>query len=296
MPIFVGQNENFMKKILAILTLVSIVATGVSQEIKQSGLYNKRGKAVVLDKEPVKLNVTLRVVTEEFTPGIYARFAQKLLGQRANLANRLDISIIDGRVATGIVSKPLPTLEVEPYVVPLPVNVIAGKAKEIEAQAAATAEMIFSLRRHRMELISGEAGENVFGAGLKAALDEIARIERECLEMFYGKTTKTEQVYTFNIDVTPEKSEYMVCRFNKEKGIVDESDLSGLPVVIKIEAVQNKDFAEFQPVDPKDVKVSAEYFVVPRLICSLIVETTLLDTISFVSPIYATGVVAPRTK
>jgi hypothetical protein len=35
-----------------------------------------------------------------------------------------------------------------------------------EEQAAATAEMIFSLRKHRLDLITGEAGENVFGGGL----------------------------------------------------------------------------------------------------------------------------------
>ena len=51
-------------------------------------------------------------------------------------------------------------------------NVFGAGLKDALAalDAAEAAEAIFSLRKHRIELITGEAGENVFGAGLAAAL------------------------------------------------------------------------------------------------------------------------------
>ena len=56
--------------------------------------------------------------------------------------------------------------------------------KEREDAAQQAAQMIFSIRKHRMELITGEAGENVFGGGLKDALDALDEKEQELLELF----------------------------------------------------------------------------------------------------------------
>lgn len=65
------------------------------------------------------------------------------------------------------------------------------------AQDAANA--IFSLRRHRIDLVTGEAGENVFGAGLKAALEEIDRLEQEYLSLFLGKQFRQRIVREFSV-------------------------------------------------------------------------------------------------
>ena len=69
-----------MKKIFAILALIGIATVGVAQNIK-AGLYDKQGNAVVVEAEPITVNVTLRVATEQFKPGVYARYAQKYLGK-----------------------------------------------------------------------------------------------------------------------------------------------------------------------------------------------------------------------
>lgn len=283
-----------MKRFFAILALVAFTATSNAQTIK-AGLYDSKGVAVVAETEPVVVNVTLRVTTEQFTPGIYARYAQKYLGKRATLSEYSSIELIDGRLALGTAEKVAPKVAQEPYALPLSTNRLNATAQTTEEQAAATAELLFSLRKHRLDLITGEAGENVFGAGLKAALDEIARMEREYLDMFYGSKSVSEQLYTFNVTITPDKNEYMVCRFSDKVGIVPADDLSGRPIVVKVETAKHKEYAELKPLGPKD-KVSADYLIVPQSKCSLIGEATLMDELDFASPLYGKSVTALPIK
>ena len=283
-----------MKKIFAILALVGIATVGVAQNIK-AGLYYKGGEAVVTEIEPIMVNVTLRVATEHFTPGVYARYAQKYLGKRATLSEYSSIELLDGCLALGLAAKVAPQVAEVPYSLPLPLNRMSATAQTTEEQAAATAELIFSLRKHRLDLITGEAGENVFGAGLKAALDEIARMEKECLDMFYGSNTTTEEIHTFNIIISPDKTEYLVCRFSDKVGVVPADDLSGMPIVLKVETAPHKEYSQLQPLGPKD-KVSAEYIIVPQSKCSLIGEATLMDTLEFASTQYGKTVTALPIK
>ena len=273
-----------MKKIFAILALMSIATVGVAQNIK-AGLYLKGGEAVITEAEPIVVNVTLRVATEQFKPGVYARYAQKYLGKRATLSEYSSIELLDGRLALGLAEVTAPKVEQESYTLPLPLNKVSATVQTTEEQAAATADMIFSLRKHRLDLITGEAGENVFGAGLKAALDEIARMEKECLDMFYGSKTITEQTHTFNITILPDKKEYLVCRFSDKDGVVEADDLSGKPIVVKFDTAPNKEYAELKPLGPKD-KVSAEYIIVPQSKCSLIIGAELKGVVEFASPLY----------
>ena len=284
-----------MKKIFAILVLVGIATTAVAQDITKAGLYDKQGNVVVAEVQPTVVSVTLRVAMEYFTPGVYARYAQKYLGKRATLSEYYSIDLIDGRLTLGVAEKIAPKVEQEQYVLPLPLNKVSATVQTTEEQAAATAEMIFSLRKHRLDLITGEAGENVFGAGLKAALDEIARIEKECLDMFYGSKVVAEKSYTFNMTITPDNNYYTICRFSDEAGIIPVDDLSGRPIALRIETAPHKEYPQLQPLGPKD-KVSADYVIVPQSKCSLVGESKLLDAITFASPLYGKSVTALPIK
>ena len=285
-----------MKKIFAILALIGIATTGVAQNITKAGLYDKKGAAVVTEAEPVVVNVTLRVATEHFTPGVYARYAQKYLGKRATLSEYSSLDLVDAKLALGEAEQVAPKVEQEAYTLPLPLNRMSATAQTNEEQAEATANMIFSLRKHRLDLITGEAGENVFGAGLKAALDEIARMEKECLDMFYGAKSTTEKSYTFNVTITPDKNEYMVCRFSDDAGVVGAEDLSGKPIVLKVETAPHKEYGDLlRPLGPKD-KVSADYLVVPQSKCSLIIGAELKGVVEFASSLYGKSVTALPIK
>ena len=275
-----------MKKIFAILALMGVVATGAAQNIVKAGLYDKHG-LVQAEVEPIMVNVTLRVVKEQFTPGKYARYAQKCLGTDATYLASSSVELVDARLAFGAVEKQAPKVEVSSNELPLSSNVMSKDHLGDAEQAAATAELIFSLRKSRLDLITGEAGENVFGAGLKAALDEIARLEKEYLEMFYGATTVTEEIHTFNIAITPDKSEYAVCRFNEDLGVVEASNLSGKPIVVKIETEAHKDYPEVTQAKKGLFTPAKEYYSVPQSKCLLINDAELLDTLEFASTNYA---------
>ena len=68
---------------------------------------------------------------------------------------------------------------------------------DLQTAARNAAAAIFSLRKHRLDLISGEAGENVFGAGLPVALERLDRLEQEYLELFLGRRVVTTETRRF---------------------------------------------------------------------------------------------------
>lgn len=101
--------------------------------------------------------------------------------------------------------------------------------KSPEAMAQDAANAIFSLRRHRIDLVTGEAGENVFGAGLKAALEEIDRLEQEYLSLFLGKQFRQRIVREFSVVPSKDEPTTVVCRFSNTAGLLPADDLSAGP-------------------------------------------------------------------
>ncbi|MDR2936069.1 MAG: DUF4831 family protein [Rikenellaceae bacterium] len=116
----------------------------------------------------------------------------------------------------------------------MPFDKTQAAERSLEEQAADAANMIFRLRKARIELVTGEAGENVFGGGLKAALDEIGRLEEEYLALFVGKSFVKEVVREFDMIPQADKTTAIVCRFSSEKGLLPANDLSGNPIVLEL--------------------------------------------------------------
>lgn len=117
----------------------------------------------------------------------------------------------------------------------LPVNRTSTVEKSTEQMAADAAKAIFTLRKRRFDLVTGETGENVFGAGLEAALKEMDRIESEYLALFIGKRYTQRMVKTFSV-LPSAKGTTIVCRFSPTRGVVPDTDLSGRPIVIEMTA------------------------------------------------------------
>lgn len=286
-----------MRRVFIFIALLGISHLAMAQQAGGAGIYDTAGKAVLLEAEPTVMNVELKVVAESFQPGIYARYAQKYLGLRASLAERSEAVVVSGKIALGKtekVGKEVKASEVE-ALLPLPINRISSASATLEQQAEQTAELIFSLRKNRLDLITGAAGENVFGAGLKAALDRIDAIEKQCLDMFYGTTSVVEELHRFNIEISADKRDYMVCRVSESAGVVAADDLTGKPVVLSLTPDAVKEYKELQPLGPKD-KHSAEYLVVPMTKCTLVSDATLLDSQSYALINFAKLVVAKPIK
>lgn len=117
----------------------------------------------------------------------------------------------------------------------LPVNRISSVEKSTEQMASDAANAIFTLRKRRFDLVTGEMGEHVFGAGLGAAIQEMNRLESEYLSLFIGKRYTQRIVRTYSV-LPSAKGTAIVCRFSPTKGVVPDTDLSGRPLVIEMTA------------------------------------------------------------
>lgn len=101
--------------------------------------------------------------------------------------------------------------------------------KSTEQMAADAAAVIFRIRKSRLDLITGEAGEYVFGEGLKAALAEMDRIEAEYLALFIGKRYVQRTEHSFSVVPEVGKNRLVAFRFSPAKGFAEPSDLSASP-------------------------------------------------------------------
>lgn len=116
----------------------------------------------------------------------------------------------------------------------IPIDKQEVVSRSLEEMAEQAAQTIFKLRKRRFELVTGETGENVFGAGLQAALNEMKRIEDEYVALFAGKQVVTIETRTFEVVPDGQKSNHVVCRFSPNKGVVEVSDLSGRPILLEL--------------------------------------------------------------
>ncbi len=237
-----------MKRLWMLFALLLSTATLMAQQnpyIALSGVVNT-AEGATLSAPTTLLSVDVEAECERTLCGPYARYAQKYLGVRAPLTDKTEWRV--KRAAVGLadfssyVQAPFEADETEVMTYADAANDFAAiqpdksstSAVTLEDAALMAANTIFSLRRHRMELITGEAGENVFGEGLKSALEEIARQEQAYLELFLGKRTKERVVRRFTVYPDHTKQQYVVCRFSAQDGLVSASDLTGDMVVLQI--------------------------------------------------------------
>lgn len=115
--------------------------------------------------------------------------------------------------------------------------------KSLEKKAAEAAQTIFSLRKSRIQIITGDTDATFSGEALKAAIDEITRLEEEYLTLFYGITERSLQ--TMQFDVTPDAANsrqmYVAFRISDTEGLLPSDNLAGRPVVLQITGAKAKE-------------------------------------------------------
>lgn len=170
--------------------------------------------------------------------GPYARYAQKFLGVRGALSDKTLYSVKAARVAlldrdaTTASEVPAGEVRATSYLgdaetfsrVPFDKRSLVDESLETAARNAANT--LFAIRRHRMELITSEAGEHVFGAGLQAALAELDRQEQAYTELFLGKRVTTTSVERITVVPDAGKQKYILCRFSPDRGLLPGNDLT----------------------------------------------------------------------
>lgn len=239
-----------MKRIFLVCALLFALCNAAAQNahMARTGAYEEDGRMVVADPRSV-LAVDLTVQKEVVLCGPYARYAQKYLGVRAPLTDKTTYAVEGASVA--LCADPTATLTAGDMARPtfetgshsrseqefarLQPDKTSQAILPLEDAAREAAKTVFSLRRHRLELITGEAGENVFGAGLEAALEEIERLEQSYLELFLGKRYVSTNTVRFVLFPKESKKQYVLCRFSPDAGMLPETDLSGDMVMLRIE-------------------------------------------------------------
>lgn len=134
----------------------------------------------------------------------------------------------------------------------IPVKQEQTVVKSLEKKAEETADMIFKLRKKRVDIITGDTDATFSGEAMAAILAEIKRLEDEYLSMFVGKSVKDEQTVVFDVvpQAFPKKLMYIAFRISDQQGLLPANNMQGRPVVLEI-------VEDTEKIDPTSVEEAA---------------------------------------
>lgn len=262
------------------------------------GTYIDASGALAVSDPSTSVAVDLIVEKEQTVVGPYARYAQKFLNMRGSLVDKTVYSLKGVKLAvTGgedVIADAVPAAEVtetsymgsaSEFAKVLPDRMSATAVSEEEA-AANAAQAIFSIRKHRMDLITGEAGENVFGAGLKDALAALDAAEQEYLELFFGKRVVTTSVERVVIPMVEGVQSYAVARISSSAGVVAADAKDGDAVTLEVAPSGRARLSSIVEADPKS-KTAVKVRVADPSTCTVKVGDKVLT--SAVLPLFEMG-------
>lgn len=116
--------------------------------------------------------------------------------------------------------------------VPVQRNVVVKESVAEKAKQAA--DLIFSLRSKRVELVSGDAEVPAAPGVLRDMLDELDRIEAQYLSLFIGRWEHSKQRVQLRYTPTAGENSSMLCRFSKQSGIRPTMELAATPMLITV--------------------------------------------------------------
>lgn len=145
--------------------------------------------------------------------------------------------------------------------------------KSLEKKAAETAEMIFRLRKKRIDIITGDTDATYSGEAMGAALEEISRLEQEYLSLFVGKSVTDSQTMVFDVVPNGEnaKQMYIAFRISDTQGLLPANNMGGRPIVLEF----SEDSEPIAPTNIQEVAVAGKGKVVYRK--PVVVSARLLD-------------------
>lgn len=262
------------------------------------GTYIDASGALAVSDPSTSVAVDLIVEKEQTVVGPYARYAQKFLNMRGSLVDKTVYSLKGVKLAvTGgedVIADAVPAAEVtetsymgsaSEFAKVLPDRMSATAVSEEEA-AANAAQAIFSIRKHRMDLITGEAGENVFGAGLKDALAALDAAEQEYLELFFGKRVVTTSVERVVIPMVEGVQSYAVARISSSAGVVAADAKDGDAVTLEVAPSGRARLSSIVEADPKS-KTAVKVRVADPSTCTVKVGDKVFT--SAVLPLFEMG-------
>ena len=292
-----------MKRLLTLVVLcaISMATTSAQNNIYKAvaGAYIDASGAVAVADPSTTLAVDIVVEKEHTIVGPYARYAQKYLNVRGSLVEKTVYSVKDAKLSILDIESalksgeiPAPTMEVLSYMgnenefaKVLPDRMSSATISQEDA-AAQAASAIFAIRKSRMELIRGEAGENVFGGGLKDALDALDAKEQAYLELFLGKKVVTTYTHRVVIPMSSSSQSYAVAKLSASKGIMAAASQEGEAITLNVTPSNKANLSSVAEVDPKD-KTAIQVRIADPATCVVMVGKNAVA--SAVLPIFELG-------
>ena len=262
-----------MKTLVSLLCCTALTvgsASAQSYRVARAGAFEENGRVEVgIPTSPLAVDLT--VEEEVVTVGPYARYAQKFLGVRGALSDKTLYSVKAARVALldrdATTASEVPAGEVRATSYLGDAETFSRVPFDKRSLVDAYRKELFAIRRHRMELITSEAGEHVFGAGLQAALAELDRQEQAYTELFLGKRVTTTSVERITVVPDAGKQKYILCRFSPDRGLLPGNDLTGDVVLLQLDKESDGSFT-LTPASPKAAR-TATYRVAADVVCTV---------------------------
>ncbi len=108
--------------------------------------------------------------------------------------------------------------------------------KSMDKRAQEAADMIFSLRKTRVQIVSGNTDATFSGEAMGSVIKELDALEKEYLSMFIGYSDTSIQQMKF--EVVPDKDNakqiYVPFRISDESGLVAADNVTGKPLLLEI--------------------------------------------------------------
>lgn len=198
----------------------------------------------------VSLGSKTAPVSWRFLPGLRADFSGKGL-------------TAPEKEAVETIFKEMPT---DTGMVAIPVEHKILVEKTLEDKASDAADVILQVRRERLNIASGNTDASYSGESLRAALQELERIEKEYMALFQGYSVVRKEVHTYEVvpSRTVKHHRYLVFRLTDEGPGRD--GLKGTPYYLELQPEGS--LPEEELVDRKKSKGSVRYRI-PR-VCKVI--------------------------
>ena len=263
-----------------------------------------------------KLTFDVSAQLEQFYAGPYARYAQKYLGVEAKEEDSSKATLTSVVMkygsdteasGTSVWSKPgfaqsgFESRGVSAnYTSEAATLFSAGAASRIvsqsvtvektpEQKAREAADMVFLLRRNRIQIITGDTDATYSGEAMKAAIDELTALEQEYLSLFLGYTTTQEQKVTFELSPSSDAKDqiYVIFRLSDQEGLLPAEEIGGKPYYLDIAP---QEMASAPAADPRAAsRAKAVQTVRIPAICDLKVSDGVKTFLQSRIPVYQLG-------
>ena len=262
-----------------------------------------------------KLTFDVSAVLEQFYAGPYARYAQKYLGVEAKEEDSSKATLTSVVMkygsdteasGTSVWSKPgfaeagFESRGVSANYTSEAATLFSAGAgrlvsqsvtveKTPEQKAREAADMVFLLRRNRIQIITGDTDATYSGEAMKAAIDELASLEQEYLSLFLGYTITQEQKVTFELSPSSDTKDqiYVIFRLSDQEGLLPAEEIGGKPYYLDIVP---QELASAPFADPKAAsKAKAVQTVRIPAICDLKVSDGVKPFLQSRIPVYQLG-------